>query len=272
MAGTTRHADLHERAKEGLWRPTVDRVHLLTELSLIRDESSAYDTLMERSAEAIAEHYDGGVVLCLLSDSRDIVHPIGAHHPNPDARRELEAFVGEPMAVLPELEGTVIETGRPRLVRLRAEDFVPRPGVVRFMDVSGVSYGAIVALRARHEVTGLLWLASQAALDEDDLRFLGEVAGRIGLLVEFMRVATGDVEPDNRAPAPGPASVLTERERDVLGLLATGMTSREVADRLVLSVRTVEWHRGRIQAKMGVSGRAALTRIANEAGLVAELD
>jgi DNA-binding CsgD family transcriptional regulator len=180
----------------------------------------------------------------------------------------LDALVGRPLPVLEGLESTVLDTGLARLVHLRPEYFVARPEDVVYMGASGAKYAAIVPLRARDRVVGLLWLSSAEVLHEDDVRFLSEVAGRIGLLVEYIRMATGDVAPEPRPLAAGPAALLTERERDVLGLLALGMTSREIAERLVLSVRTIEWHRSRIQAKLGVSGRAALTRAANDAGLV----
>jgi DNA-binding NarL/FixJ family response regulator len=57
---------------------------------------------------------------------------------------------------------------------------------------------------------------------------------------------------------------LTPREAEVLLLLAEGYTNAEIADQLVLSVRTVETHRGRIRMKLGISGRAALARYARE--------
>jgi two-component system response regulator NreC len=60
---------------------------------------------------------------------------------------------------------------------------------------------------------------------------------------------------------------LTPREREVLRLLALGHTNREVAERLVLSVRTVESHRENIQRKLGVRSRAELTNAALELGL-----
>jgi DNA-binding CsgD family transcriptional regulator len=64
---------------------------------------------------------------------------------------------------------------------------------------------------------------------------------------------------------------LTDRERDVLGLLALGHTNREAADALFLSVRTVESHRARIQQKLGLTSRAALVRYAMDHDLVADL-
>lgn len=61
---------------------------------------------------------------------------------------------------------------------------------------------------------------------------------------------------------------LTEREREVLKLLAEGLTNKQVADELVLSIRTVETHRARILDKLGLKGRAALVSFARRHGLI----
>ena len=61
---------------------------------------------------------------------------------------------------------------------------------------------------------------------------------------------------------------VTSREADVLVLVAAGLSNREVADRLVLSVRTVESHVERLLAKTGSPGRGALADVAARAGLV----
>ncbi|MEZ0092360.1 LuxR C-terminal-related transcriptional regulator [Streptacidiphilus sp. EB129] len=61
---------------------------------------------------------------------------------------------------------------------------------------------------------------------------------------------------------PGPLdalAVLTAREREIAGLASTGMTSSEIAGALVLSVRTIDSHLGRIYRKLGVPNRASLT-------------
>ena len=61
---------------------------------------------------------------------------------------------------------------------------------------------------------------------------------------------------------------LSERETDVLRLIALGHTNAEIAEKLFISVRTVETHRAHIQQKLGVSSRAELVRSALSRGLV----
>jgi two-component system response regulator NreC len=60
------------------------------------------------------------------------------------------------------------------------------------------------------------------------------------------------------AAAKGAAPELTERELDVLRMIALGHTNRETAQRLFISVRTVESHRARIQSKLGCASRSDL--------------
>jgi two-component system, NarL family, response regulator NreC len=69
-------------------------------------------------------------------------------------------------------------------------------------------------------------------------------------------------------PDTGPPDDLTPRETEILGLLALGYTNPEIADRLVLSVRTVETHRANIQRKTGASTRAELVAYAVDHGLM----
>jgi two-component system, NarL family, response regulator NreC len=69
------------------------------------------------------------------------------------------------------------------------------------------------------------------------------------------------------APA-GPPDDLTERELDILRLIALGHTNTEIAGQLFLSVRTVETHRAHIQQKLRRSSRAELVRYALDHGLL----
>lgn len=80
------------------------------------------------------------------------------------------------------------------------------------------------------------------------------------LVEEYLyRARTGD---------PVPARVLTPREEQIVKLIAEGHSSKEIADALVISVKTVERHRENVLAKLGVRDRLALTRYAIRHGLV----
>jgi two-component system response regulator NreC len=59
---------------------------------------------------------------------------------------------------------------------------------------------------------------------------------------------------------------LTDREREVLTLVAQGYTSQEIADRLIVSVKTVETHRAHVMSKLGLQTRAELVRYALREG------
>jgi predicted ATPase/DNA-binding CsgD family transcriptional regulator len=59
-------------------------------------------------------------------------------------------------------------------------------------------------------------------------------------------------------PASSAASTLTERERDVAALVASGATNKEIADRLVITRRTADTHVGNILKKLGLGSRAQL--------------
>ena len=69
-------------------------------------------------------------------------------------------------------------------------------------------------------------------------------------------------------PSRGPVDALSPREREVLRLLALGYTNQEIAEMLVVSVRTVESHRAHIMTKLRANSRASMVRHALEAGLL----
>ena len=65
-----------------------------------------------------------------------------------------------------------------------------------------------------------------------------------------------------------PTEPLTPREIDVLRLIAQGYTNRQVAEKLHVSVRTVESHRANLTGKLGIASRAELVRYAKEHNLL----
>ena len=74
-----------------------------------------------------------------------------------------------------------------------------------------------------------------------------------------------------RARAAERSDPLSDREREVLRLLALGHTNQEIAKLLSISVRTAETHRAHIMQKLRLSTRAELVRYAIEHGLLAEV-
>ena len=63
--------------------------------------------------------------------------------------------------------------------------------------------------------------------------------------------------------------LLSDREQQVLKFLALGHTNKQIAEKLFISVKTVETYRARVQEKLGLRGRAALVRYALQRGLLA---
>ena len=87
----------------------------------------------------------------------------------------------------------------------------------------------------------------------------GEVLGRVDALMR------GAVPP---APEPARLEALTEREREILVLVARGMTNDEIGAELFISPATVKTHLARVMAKLGAHDRAQLVVRAYEGGLV----
>ncbi len=82
----------------------------------------------------------------------------------------------------------------------------------------------------------------------------------------------GDVMATAPKGSPSETPKLSVREREVLVLVARGFTSKEAAEQLHLSVKTVESYRSRFADKLGLRRRADLVRYALEAGLLEEED
>ena len=68
--------------------------------------------------------------------------------------------------------------------------------------------------------------------------------------------------------APGNLAVLTKREKEILGLIAEGLTNNQIAEKLFISQLTVDSHRKNLLTKLNVNNTASLIRVAMEQGLI----
>lgn len=73
---------------------------------------------------------------------------------------------------------------------------------------------------------------------------------------------------DNAADKEPSAKAITRREEEILKLVAEGYSSKEIADMLVISIKTVERHRANLLQKLGLRDRLELTRYAIRTGLI----
>ena len=148
----------------------------------------------------------------------------------------------------------------------------------------GSSLEAIPTIREQASMTAIVVLTMQndpsfarQALQAGALGFVLKEAADDELLGAIKLAAEGETYLNPRlgarlaaqpAQPSGPPDDLSERELEVLKLIALGHTNAEVAGQLYLSVRTVESHRAHIQQKTRLSSRAELVRYALEHQLI----
>jgi two-component system response regulator NreC len=104
------------------------------------------------------------------------------------------------------------------------------------------------------------------AADEEVVSAVREIAGGGRYVHPVLGARMVAAEAQERAAAD--ADPLSEREREVLRLLALGHTNQEIAEQLYISVRTAESHRAHIMQKLRLSTRAELVRYALGHGLL----
>ena len=116
--------------------------------------------------------------------------------------------------------------------------------------------------------TGALAYVLKTGAAEELLTALDQARrGRLYVSPEFGADVIESVRAAAGKPARAPAA-LTERQRQILQLVAEGRQNKEMAEVLGVSVKTVEFHRGRLMAKLNARSVAELTRYAVQEGLI----
>jgi DNA-binding NarL/FixJ family response regulator len=113
----------------------------------------------------------------------------------------------------------------------------------------------------------------RGAIEAGARGYLPKTVSGADVLHAVRKVAAGEAcFPAGYLPGPGDPGALTPRERFVLQQMAEGKRNTEIAEALVVSLRTVEFHVTRLMQKLGVSSRAEALVLAREFGLVSSTE
>ena len=144
----------------------------------------------------------------------------------------------------------------------------------RVVTALGIHSRVVVPLRGFGGVSGALtvaWAESPDVYSQADLPVLEELGRRLGVAFEALRLARMEPRPAATATPDLDRQLLARlspREREVLGLVASGLSTRDIAEKLGLGVRTVETHRVHVLRKLGLKGAVDVVRFAARCGII----
>jgi two-component system response regulator NreC len=210
----------------------------------------------DRSKTTIVIADDHTVVrqgLRLLIDADDALQVIAEAGTLADAERLTRAHRPTVLVLDLNMHG---ESGLEAIPRIRSDCPETAIVVLTMQDDPGFARQALQS--------GALGFVLKEAADEELLQAIHLAAGGENYLNPRLgaRLASAPAE------SAGPPDDLTERELEVLRLIALGHTNSEIASQLFLSTRTVETHRAHIQQKIRRTTRAELVRYALDHGLL----
>jgi two-component system, NarL family, response regulator NreC len=160
-------------------------------------------------------------------------------------------------------------------------DLAPRVLILDVNMPDGLAVDAVAGLREEAPETEIVLLTmerditlARRAIDSGARAYLFKDAAHLELIDAVRHAAAGRdylpaaVAAGLKEEGKAERAILSPRETEVLRLMALGHTNREIAERLSLSVRTVETHRAHVQQKLGLGSRHELTRYALENRLI----
>jgi DNA-binding CsgD family transcriptional regulator len=224
------------------------------------------EELVERVAQIVCREVADCCAIAVLSEDGRTLHPLGLHDRRPGMLAKLEAqpqLAWEPAGGVTERS---LQTGEPVLVGHADWDILARgrPRVRRVLEWIDLGSGIVAPLRSGGNGLGVVSVArgrGSTAFTEADVPFIQSLADILALALVNVRLR-------QRLAAEGTAARsgeedeivrgLTQRELEILHLIGEGLTNREVAERLYLSIRTIEWHRSNLSAKLGATRRSEL--------------
>ncbi len=206
-------------------------------------------TLVRAGIRALVEGFGGFRVVAETGDGREAVR----------LARQVKADVA------------LVDIGMPGLNGLDAVALITKEAPatrILILSMHTAENYVLEAMRAG----AVAYVVKDAAVDELERalravlrgeRWLSPAVSR-HLLDEYLRLSRGGAATESA----GGLDLLTQRQREILQLIAEGNATREIAERLAISVKTVETHRAQLMARLGIYDVAGLTRFAIRAGLI----
>ena len=201
-------------------------------------------TLVRAGLRALVESIEGAEVVAETGEGREALELIGTHRP----------------------DVVLLDIGMPGMngleVARRAAEASPRTRVIILSMHAEDSY---VRQAMRAGVAG--YLLKGAAVSELPLALQSVMRGEKYLTPRVSQTVVEGMLSDRPGGA-DPLDGLTQRQREILQLIAEGRSTKEIAGTLDVSVKTVETHRARLMERLGIRDVAGLVRFAIKAGLV----
>ncbi|MDX6665818.1 MAG: hypothetical protein QOG68_2024 [Solirubrobacteraceae bacterium] len=238
--------------------------------TLVAEQALAVDELLDTASAAICEEMGDACVVGILFDDGRKIHPLGLYHPDDARRGNVESLSELPSEPVVGVARRILESGRPEVISPADLELASRsrPWVAALLAGAEIPTALAVPMRAFGAQVGILALTRSPPWPDfaaADIPFVQDVGDRLGLAVRALHLEEElervGVPYQGAEPADERLAVLTSREREILALIARGLSSREIGGELFLSVRTVEWHRARLAVKVGASKRSELIAI-----------
>ena len=213
-------------------------------MSVVRLLLADDHTLVRAGIRSLLESVDGVEVVAESGDGREALELLIKHRP----------------------DVALLDIGMPSLngleVARRAAEQSPRTRVIILSMHADATY---VRQALRAGVAG--YLLKGAAVAELPLAIQAVMRGETYLTPRISQTVVDGFLREGQEE-PGPLEDLTGRQREILQLIAEGKSTKEIAQILDLSVKTVETHRMRIMERLGIHDVAGLVRFAIRAGLI----
>jgi DNA-binding NarL/FixJ family response regulator len=200
-------------------------------------------TLVRAGIRALLESLDGVEVVAEAADGREALRLAKVHHPD-----------------ILLMDITMKEmNGLEAAARLAKERLATRVIILSM-------HADQVYVRQALQAGAAGYLLKGADVAELELALKAVMRGDTYLSPSVSKDLVGDMLSGN-APAANPLNDLTARQREILQLIAEGKTTKEIANRLNLSIKTVETHRAQLMERLNIHDVAGLVKFAIRAGL-----